>query len=372
MNIALQTTTATVSIIIPFHNNVELTKQCIQSIFECTSSKIPYEIVLVDDASTDLFSFETNYTSFRLIKNETNLGFAPSCNYGARCANSKYLVFLNNDTLALEGWLDGLIDPIETNSQIGIVGSKLLYPDNTIQHAGIAVDDERMPFHIYHRFPATFPGVNKLREYQAVTGACFIIKKELFQSVGGFDERYQNGFEDMDLCFRVGQAGYKIFYSPQSCLYHLESKTVKMGPSHYGDNLTLFNEKWHDELITDFLNYFKADLAVDAELPIQLQRLKASFQDGEKVPIAIWGAGGAGRHMAVMLRLIGITPDFFVDSDSKKWGTLCEEVKICNPNYLQDMKQKGQSVFVIIASLYFNEIQMSLRNFGFEPGQEFW
>lgn len=360
-----------VSIIIPFFNKAEMTAECVRSILECTSATIPYEIVLVDDSSTESYSFK-NTASLRVIRNETNLGFARGCNRGAYSSSAKYLVFLNNDTIALPGWLDNMVQVVESDLSIGVVGSKLLYADQRIQHAGIVFDEDKMPFHIYHRFPENFQGTCKTREFQAVTGACFLIEADLFRSLGGFDERYQNGFEDIDLCFRVRQIGRKVYYAAKSCLYHLESKTRTPGGSKAAENLSLYKERWLNTIQTDYSKYYDVDFESEMDLPEPLRKLRSLTLSECRPLIAIWGAGYAGKNLAALIRRIGIEPKLFVDNDPQKWGKTLAGCPIFNPEYLQELKREQRPLYVMIASLYFDEILPVLIKFGFDPETEIW
>ncbi|RYD03774.1 hypothetical protein N752_18680 [Desulforamulus aquiferis] len=169
-------------------------------------------------------------------------------------AKGKYLVFLNNDTVSLPDWLDNLVSIIENQSDVGIVGSKLLFPNGTIQHAGVAIAENApwplTPFHIFHRKPGDFKEANRFRELQVVTGACMLIRRELFFDVGCFDEAYVNGYEDVDLCLKVRQKGYRVIYCPHSVLYHYES--VSEGRfNHIDPNICHFHAKWLGKIEPD-------------------------------------------------------------------------------------------------------------------------
>ncbi|HNM60009.1 MAG TPA: glycosyltransferase, partial [Nitrospira sp.] len=124
------------------------------------------------------------------------------------------------------------------------VGSKLLYEDGTIQHAGVAFSREfLMPYHMYPGVPADAPFVSRRRELQCVTAACMLIRRQVFAQVGGFDEGYKNGFEDVDLCLKVGEKNWKIVYQPQSTVIHLESRTPGR-KAHEEENTLRFRERW--------------------------------------------------------------------------------------------------------------------------------
>lgn len=353
-----------------------MTKRCLKSVFsstfgfECRDSAW-YETILVDDCSNEVSSFEEEFQSslIQVIRNEKNLGFARSCNRGAAAARGRHLVFLNNDTIALRGWLEELVRTIEENPSAGIVGSKLLYPDETIQHAGVVFDENKLPFHIYRHFPSAFSGVNKKREFQAVTGACFIIRSDLFRILGGFDERYLNGLEDIDLCLRVREAGHRVLYCPNSCLYHLEYQTRKRDEQLQEQNVTLFMRDWSGKVVSDFYQYYLEDLS-DC-LPDQML-IKGRFGSAASEPVlVVWGAGSGGRRAAHLLRWIGFHPGFFVDNAEAKWDTTVEGLTVKSPEYLLELKSQGREVFIIVASMWFREIMDQLVEMGFEPGTDF-
>jgi GT2 family glycosyltransferase len=229
------------SIIIPVHNRADLTRQCLTALAEVTTD-VEFEVIIVDNASTDeTVDFLGQLAGdVQVIRNAANLGFAAACNQGARAARGRNLVFLNNDTIPQRGWLEALVEEVRTHPEVAVVGSKLLYPDGRIQHAGVAFSRSMFaPYHIYRQFPGDAPAVNYRRELQCVTAACMLIRRDVFEVVGGLDEGYRNGFEDVDLCLKVGEAGWRIVYQPASVLYHLESQTPgRMAHErHNGDRL---------------------------------------------------------------------------------------------------------------------------------------
>lgn len=217
----------TCSIIIPVWNKVELTRQCLVALGPATED-VSFELIVVDNHSTDgtpelLASLGGDV---RVITNHDNLGFAKACNQGAEAATGEYLVFLNNDTIPLKGWLSALVKEVQSDPAVTVVGSKLLYENGTVQHAGVAIDRNNLtPYHIYAGFAGDHPAVNKRREMNAVTGACLLIRRSVFTELGGFDEGFRNGFEDIDLCLKVREKQGRIVYQPWSVLYHLESQT---------------------------------------------------------------------------------------------------------------------------------------------------
>lgn len=237
------------SIIIPVFNNLELTQQCLTALASATTG-VDYEVILIDNGSTDGTAafLQTLQGDVRIIQNNENLGFAKACNQGAKAARGKYLIFLNNDTIPQPDWLGPLVQEVEEHPEVGVVGSKLLYPDGTIQHAGVVFMREGLcPYHIYQKMPADSPAVNRRREFQAVTAACLLIRRDLFEAVGGFDEAFVNGFEDVDLCLKVCRRGAQVVYQPRSVLIHLEGQTLgrKAGEA---DNYRLLRERWNNLL----------------------------------------------------------------------------------------------------------------------------
>lgn len=233
------------SIIIPVWNNTALTQQCLTALASVTDGAT-FEVIVVDNGSTDGVQnfLQTLDGDVQVIRNQDNLGFAKACNQGARAARGEHLVFLNNDTIPLQGWLTALLQEVRTHSDVAVVGSKLLYEDGTIQHAGVAFSREWfMPYHIYRGIDAHAACVSHRRELDCVTAACMLVRREVFEEVGGFDEGYRNGFEDVDLCLKIREKNRKIVYQPQSVLYHLESRTPGR-KAHDLDNSRRLHERW--------------------------------------------------------------------------------------------------------------------------------
>src|SRR5688572_14008934 len=215
-----------VSIIIPVLNRLAFTRQCLDRILRHTLGRVPYEVIVVDNGSTDgtqeYFSTQP-FPGLALIyhRSETNLGFARANNVGATLARRASLLFLNNDTLVQPGWLEEMVAAAEADRSVGVVGIKQLFPySNTIHHTGIIFTASKGPQHIYPFADASLPHVNRQREYQAVNGACLLISKALFDACGGFDETYVNGFEDLDLCMAVRKRGHKVVCCTKAFIYH--------------------------------------------------------------------------------------------------------------------------------------------------------
>lgn len=248
------------SVIIPVYNRASLTRQCLDALLEGQPENVDFEIVVVDDASIDTTQqlLADYHGRIRVVTHKTNTGFAAACNDGAAAASGHHLVFLNNDVMPNTGWLDALVRYAESQPDAAVVGSKLLFPNDTIQHAGTVVCQDHHPRHIYAGFPAHHPAVNKSRRFQLVSAACMLVRREPFEHMGGFDPAFRNGFEDVDLCLRLGERGYEVHYCHESVLYHLES--VSEGRfRNEKDNLRLYLRRWAHRLQPDDLRYYLED-----------------------------------------------------------------------------------------------------------------
>ena len=239
-----------VSIIIPIFNNPYQLKNCLEAIKKNTQYK-NYEVILVDNNSFDKKSLEViKKSSHRAIRYSYAFNYSKINNFAARYAKGEYLLFLNNDTMPTGNWLVPMLCECQKEG-VGIVGSKLLYNDNTIQHAGLDFDAKILRFsHPYQHQIATIKEASYIKEVPAVTGACLMIKKELFEKVRGFDEDYWVEFQDVDLCFKVRELGFKVIYTPYSVVYHQEGATrnlVSEKTSLY-DSFRL-RKKWLDNYL---------------------------------------------------------------------------------------------------------------------------
>lgn len=252
-----------VSIIMPVYNRLEFTKKCIDSIYKNTNHQ-DYEIILINNASSDstedyLQKLKNDNTNIKVIQNNKNLGFAKANNQGVEIAGGKYIVFLNNDTESQQGWLTSMLEIIANDENVGAVGSKLLYPDHTIQHGGVLIIDNRVngdPLLAQNAFikkPAKFPDANVIQYYQALTAACLLVKKSIFKEVGGFDEDYWNGYEDVDLCFKLQEKNYKLVYQPKSVVIHYESQSGNERFKKVSDNIQRLHNKWLGKITPDFV-----------------------------------------------------------------------------------------------------------------------
>lgn len=180
--------------------------------------------------------------SFVLIEHDKNRdGFAATCNRAAKESTSDVLIFLNDDTICLDGWADPLRDALYGTESDAIAGARLLYPDGRIQHSGVFLRrDPSGNLEGYNRKTESGSG-----EVPAVTGACLALRRKTFEDLGGFDEGYRNGYEDLDLCLRHREADGTVVYVAESTVIHLESKSPGRF-DHAAENIALLQERWGD------------------------------------------------------------------------------------------------------------------------------
>ena len=249
-----------VSIIIPVYNEFNYTYNCIKAIYR-NSGDVSYEIIVANDCSTDITtSIEQIIRNVRLINNKVNLRFLLNCNNAARHAKGKYILFLNNDTQVQKNWLKPLVDLIESDEKIGMVGSKLVYPDGRLQEAGGIIWNDGSAWNYGHLANADDPEYNYVKETDYISGAAIMIKSGLWNEIGGFDERYIPAYcEDSDLAFEVRKHGYKVMYQPLSVVVHFEgvsngTDTTSGLKAYQVVNSKKFYEKWKQELEEHYSN----------------------------------------------------------------------------------------------------------------------
>lgn len=241
-----------VSIVIPLYNARSYTEQMLKSLFN-TIGSVSHEIIVVDNASSDGTQemLEQYRGKIKPVFNQVNRNFSGACNQGAALANGKYLLFLNSDTILLPNWLPPMLAVMQKDSKVGVVGNKHIYPESEkLHHAGIGFDVNKHNSHYLVGVEKNDPRVGFERDFQAVNGACFLIRRELFSRVGGFDEAYKNGCEDVELCLKVREAGFRVVYTPESIIYHYGQRSPGRGVND-DRNMQLFMQRWASKIVPD-------------------------------------------------------------------------------------------------------------------------
>ena len=213
-----------VSIIIPVYNQYEYTMKCLESIKIRTNCS--YEIILIDDCSTDeTVQIENKVKNIKIIRNTINQGFLKNCNKAVSIAKGKYLYFLNNDTQVMLYAIDLLLKTMQENERCGAVGSKLIFPDGKLQSAGSEIDKKTFrPILIGMHDNPLKEEYNQQKVVDYSCGASLLVRKSVWGE--GFDEIYSPGyFEETDFCLRLKDKGYDVIYCPDSEVIHFTSQS---------------------------------------------------------------------------------------------------------------------------------------------------
>ena len=246
--------TPQVSIIIPVYNQFDYTYHCLESILK-NSGDCTYEVILANDCSTDLtMRIEEIVDGITVVTNEKNLRFLLNCNHAAKYAKGEYLLFLNNDTQVQGNWLRPLIDLMERDASVGMVGSKLIYADGYLQEAGGILWSDGSAWNYGNRQNPNDSEFSYVHEVDYISGASIMIRRKLWLEIGGFDTRFVPAYcEDSDLAFEVRKHGYKVMFQPKSVVVHFEGISngteLSCGQKKYQvENQKKFYEKWKCEL----------------------------------------------------------------------------------------------------------------------------
>ncbi len=341
----------TVSIVIPVYNEFHYTYNCIKAIIE-HSGDVNYELIIANDCSTDITtSIEKIVKNVRLVTTKKNVRFLLNCNNAAKSAKGKYILFLNNDTQVQDNWLKPLVDLIESDSKIGMVGSKLVYPDGRLQEAGGILWKDGSAWNYGHLANPEDPEYNYVKEADYISGAAIMIRHDLWKEIGGFDEDLAPAYyEDTDLAFEVRKQGYKVMYQPQSVVVHFEgvSNGTDTGSglkAYQVTNQKKFYEKWKGVLEKEhFANAENVYLAKDRG-----QLKKQILVVDHYVPHYDKDAGGRCTYMYLKVFVkLGFKVTFIGDNFYK------------HEPYTTELNQMG--IEVLYGNYYCNNWQEWLKN----------
>ena len=253
-----------VSILIPTCDHIRDLETCVESIYARTTYP-DFEIILIENNSKAPETFRTyqrmqkeHPDNLKVVTWEgKGFNYSALNNFGEKFATGEYLLLLNNDTEVITAaWLEEMVMYAQ-QKRVGCVGAKLLYPDDTIQHAGVGFGIGGVAGHLHKYYPASSDGymgrLNYVQDVYADTAACLLIRKEIYDEVGGLDESYAVAFNDVDFCVRVRQAGYTNVFTPFAQLYHYESKSRGMEDNpekqkRFQGEVLRFQARWGDLL----------------------------------------------------------------------------------------------------------------------------
>lgn len=235
----------TVSFISALHNCLPFTQAMLASL-EATVDLSDKELVLIDDASSDgtaaFLDSLRNRPNFNVLENTQNLGFAAANNKAAANTKGEILVFINNDLEFSPNWLTPMLEALASQPDAGAIGNvQRNFQTGLVDHAGIYFDLEGLPTHAHKN--RAHPPRGHIIERNAATAACLAIRKATFEKIGGFDESYRNGCEDVDLCMKLKSNGYRIYVALESVIRHHIS--ISPGRNEHNDqNTQIFRERW--------------------------------------------------------------------------------------------------------------------------------
>ena len=267
-----------ISIMIPNKDHKKELKQCVDSILERSSYK-NFEILIIENNSTEKETFayyqelENAHDNIRILKWEKKFNYSAINNFGAMHAKGEYLLLLNNDIeVKTEDWMEEMLSYCQ-REDIGVVGAKLLFPNEKIQHAGVIIGmgPSKTAGHLFYNFPGdqfVYAGrTQTTQDLSAVTAACMMVRKEIYQMVGGMDETFEVAFNDIDFCLKVRQAGKLVVYQAYAELYHHESltrgyETSRQNRKRFQEEVKLFKNRWK-EILREGDPYYNPNLSLN-------------------------------------------------------------------------------------------------------------
>jgi N-acetylglucosaminyl-diphospho-decaprenol L-rhamnosyltransferase len=260
------------SIILVNYNGSAFLDNCLNSI-EQTAKQSDREVVIIDNCSTDdsIKLVKDNFSHFKLISSQVNLGFSKANNLAIKHSQGKHLLFLNTDTILIENTPQILSEYLNQHQDIGAIGSRITFEDGSYQLSGgklpnLAIELwDKIKYGLDRRWHQVFSGIydrqySTIREVGWLTGACLMIRRDVFEQIGGFDESFFMYFEDKDICKRVHEAGFKVIYYPETSLIHLlggSSQGIKKSVNtYYRDSQLYYYQKHLGKFQTEILKIY--------------------------------------------------------------------------------------------------------------------
>ncbi len=344
--------TPTVSIIIPCFNHFERTEACLNALAETLPESCRGEIIVVDDSSDDetlqrLQQRTGDDDRLKIIRNAVNKGFLASCNQAARIATGEILVFLNNDTIPLPDWLPALLRVFREHPDAGAVGAKLVYPEGKLQEAGgVVFRDGTAANFGRDDYNPDHPIYSYLREVDYCSGASLATKRELFEQLGEFDSKYSPAYyEDTDYCFKVREAGHKVYFQPESVVVHYEGATAGLDLSVGSKRYQIVNE-------VKFLKRWRESLKLQPDRP-------SVFDFRSHHALAVRGRRTPPTVESGCVLVCALMPEFDRDSGSRRVLHLIESLQEAGwtvtfvshhahrrPRYSRELERRGVSVYL--------------------------
>lgn len=251
-----------ISILIPNKDHTDDLDNCLKSIFE-KSTYTNLEFIIIENNSTEKETFDyyeriqREHSNVKVVKWDSGFNYSAINNYGAGFAKGEYILLLNNDVEIINGDCFEEMLMFAQRSDVGAVGAKLYYPDETVQHAGVILGIGGIAGHSHKDYPRNSPGYASRASYAqnltACTAACLMLRKDVYDEVGGLDEEFKVAFNDVDLCMKIRSKGYLIVFTPYAELYHYESKSrgAEDTPekiARFQGEIKRFEDKWKKEL----------------------------------------------------------------------------------------------------------------------------
>ncbi len=317
-----------ISIIVPVYNEITQTVACLRTISQQFIG-VDYEVILADDASPDPFyTILQKIPGLKYHRNPENLGFLNNCNENAKHARGDYIVFLNNDTLVNSGWLETLYNTFIDHDNVGIAGSKLVFPDGRLQEAGGIIWEDASGWNWGREQNPDHPRYNFVRDVDYISGASLMITKDLWDEIGGFNtELVKAYYEDTDICFKVRSMGKRVVYQPASSVIHIEGLSsgtdVTSGAKKYqAVNKEIFQRIWADDLKKHLPNAQTPEIASDRTAKGHILYIDAVTPEPDKDS----GSVDAFYSMKI-LSMLGYRVHFVPGSNFAHWGEATHDLE---------------------------------------------